>query len=149
MKKMFFLVAAFLSVATVSSQSLGTISKDAKNASKDVKSVSKEATKAATSSFDVKKISADVTNSLTKSLGLSKDQKAQTTTLVNDLLNKKKEILPMAATDKKGYDSKMTSIRNSFSDKMKKIVTPQQMKMLHGLLPAGSTSSNVLSQLLF
>lgn len=139
---MILVVAAFLSIATVSAQSIGNLTKEAQT-------VSKDATKAASNSFDVTKISTDITNTLTKNLRLSKDQKAQTTTLVNDLLNKKKAILPLAATDKKGYDSKMTSIRNSFSEKMKKIVSPEQFKMLHGLLPKGSTTSNILSQLLY
>jgi hypothetical protein len=143
MKKMFYVVAAFLSIATVSAQSsLGNLTKDAQ-------SVSKEATKAATNGFDVSSISNDIMGSLTKNLRLTKEQKPQVTAVVNDLLNKKKDILPLATTDKKAYDSKMTSNRNSFSDKMKKIISPDQMKLLHGLLPKGSTTSNVLSQLLF
>ncbi|HRZ74581.1 MAG TPA: hypothetical protein P5335_06600, partial [Flavobacterium sp.] len=71
------------------------------------------------------------------------------TSLVNDLLNKKKDILPTAATNKKDYDAKMTSIRNLFPEKMKKLISADQMKLLTALIPKSNTSSNVLSKMLF
>jgi hypothetical protein len=116
---------------------------------KDAKSVSTNATKAATNSFDVSSISTEVVNSLTKNLRLTKDQKPAVTPLVNDLLNKKKDILPTAATNKKDYDAKMTSIRNLFPEKMKKLISADQMKLLTALILKSNTSSNVLSNILF
>jgi hypothetical protein len=116
---------------------------------KDAKSVSTNATKAATNSFDVSSISTEVVNSLTKNLRLTKDQKPAVTSLVNDLLNKKKDILPTAATNKKDYDAKMTSIRNLFPEKMKKLISADQMKLLTALILKSNTSSNVLSNILF
>ncbi|HRZ32860.1 MAG TPA: hypothetical protein P5188_11165, partial [Flavobacterium sp.] len=91
----------------------------------------------------------EVVNSLTKNLRLTKEQKPAVTSLVNDLLNKKKEILPTAATNKKDYDAKMTSIRNLFPEKMKKLISADQMKLLTALIPKSNTSSNVLSKMLF
>ncbi|MBA4153585.1 hypothetical protein [Flavobacterium sp.] len=116
---------------------------------KDAKTVSTDATKAATNSFDVSSISTEVVNSLTKNLRLTKDQKPAVTSLVNDLLNKKKDILPTAATNKKDYDAKMTSIRNLFPEKMKKLISADQMKLLTALIPKSNTTSNVLSKMLY
>lgn len=111
--------------------------------------ITKDATKVATNSFDVSSISTEVVNSLTKNLRLSKEQKPAVTSLVNDLLNKKKDILPLAATNKKDYDTKMTSIRNLFPEKMKKLISADQMKLLTALIPKSNTTSNVLSKMLF
>ena len=116
---------------------------------KDAKTVSTDATKAATNSFDVSSISTEVVNSLTNNLRLSKDQKPAVTSLVNDLLNKKKDILPTAATNKKDYDAKMTSIRNLFPEKRKKLISADQMKLLTALIPKSNTTSNVLSKMLY
>lgn len=116
---------------------------------KDAKTISSDATKALNNSFDVSSISTEVVNSLTNNLKLTKDQKPAVTSLVNDFLNKKKDILPTAATNKKDYDAKMTSIRNLFPEKMKKLISADQMKSLTALIPKSNTSSNVLSKMLF
>ena len=143
MKLTFALLIAVFGMCTLSAQnSLDNITKSAQ-------SVSKDATKAATDSFDVSSISTEVVNSLTKNLRLTKEQKPAVTSLVNDLLNKKKAILPTAATNKKDYDAKMTSIRNLFPEKMKKLISADQMKLLTALIPKSNTSSNVLSKMLF
>ncbi len=143
MKLIIVLLFAFIGMNTASAQNpLDKVAKDAKT-------VSTDATKAATNSFDVSSISTEVVNSLTKNLRLSKDQKPAVTSLVNDLLNKKKDILPTAATNKKDYDAKMTSIRNLFPEKMKKLISADQMKLLTALIPKSNTSSNVLSKMLY
>jgi len=143
MKLTFALLIAVFGMCTLSAQnSLDKMTKSAQ-------SVSKDATKAATDSFDVSSISTEVVNSLTKNLRLTKEQKPAVTSLVNDLLNKKKDILPTAATNKKDYDAKMTSIRNLFPEKMKKLISADQMKLLTALIPKSNTSSNVLSKMLF
>ena len=143
MKLIIVLLFAFIGMNTAFAQNpLDKVAKDAKT-------VSTDATKAATNSFDVSSISTEVVNSLTKNLRLSKDQKPAVTSLVNDLLNKKKDILPTAATNKKDYDAKMTSIRNLFPEKMKKLISADQMKLLTALIPKSNTSSNVLSKMLY
>ena len=69
MKLIIVLLFAFIGMNTASAQnSLDKVAKDAK-------SVSTDATKAATNSFDVSSISTEVVNSLTKNLRLTKDQK--------------------------------------------------------------------------
>ena len=116
---------------------------------KDAKTISSDATKAVTNSLDVSSISKEVVNSLTNNLKLTKEQKPAVTSIVNNLLNKKKYILPTAATNKKDYDAKMTSIRNLFPEKMKKLISADQMKLLTALILKSNTSSNVLSKILF
>ena len=143
MKLTFALLIAVFGMCNLSAQnSLDKMTKSAQ-------SVSKDATKAATDSFDVSSISTEVVNSLTKNLRLTKEQKPAVTSLVNDLLNKKKDILPTAATNKKDYDAKMTSIRNLFPEKMKKLISADQMKLLTALIPKSNTTSNVLSKMLY
>mgnify|MGYP006211353833 CR=1 FL=1 len=113
MKLTFALLIAVFGMCTLSAQnSLDKMTKSAQ-------SVSKDATKAATNSFDVSSISTEVVNSLTKNLRLTKEQKPAVTSLVNDLLNKKKDILPTAATNKKDYDAK---IYNSAIPKFEKLI---------------------------
>jgi hypothetical protein len=65
---MFYVVAAFLSLAAAASQNLAAVKKAAQ-------SVSKEATKATAGVFNVSSSSKKVMDSLTKNLRLTKEQK--------------------------------------------------------------------------
>ena len=137
------LVATFCLTTTINAQ----VSMDKLKKSADA--TTKDATKAASNAFDVSAISTQVMDYLGPKLKLTEAQKPAVTSLVNDLLKQKKDVLPTAATDKKGYDSKMSSIRNSFPEKMKKLVSADQLKTLTALIPKTNTTGNILSKMLF
>lgn len=116
---------------------------------KSADATTKDATKAASNAFDVSAISKQVMDYLGPKLKLTDAQKPAVTSLVNDLLKQKKAVLPSAATDKKGYDAKMTTIRNAFPEKMKKLVSADQLKTLTSLIPKSNNPNNILSKMLF
>lgn len=118
-------------------------------AKKAAETTSKDASKAAASSFDTSAVSKQVMDYLSPKLKLSDSQKPAVTSLVDDILKQKKLALPSATTDKAGYDAKMTTIRNAFPEKMKKLVSADQLKTLTSLIPKSSSSTNVLSKMLF
>ena len=118
-------------------------------AKKSAETTTKDATKAASNAFDVSGISTQVMDYLGPKLKLTDAQKPAVTSLVNDLLKQKKAVLPTAATDKKGYDAKMTTIRNAFPEKMKKLVSADQLKTLTSLIPKSNNPNNILSKMLF
>lgn len=115
----------------------------------DVNKVSSVASKAATSSFDVGAIGSQIVNSLQSKIKLSPEQVTQTSAVVTELLNKKKNALPMLATDKAGYQKVMSGIQTAFPSKMKTILKAQQYASLLQLIPKTSSSTNILSKLLF
>ena len=136
-----FIIAAFLfgTITFANAQSIGDISKAA----------SKTATSTAASSFDVASISNQVMGVLSPKLKLTDAQKPAVNSLVNEILNKKKSILPTKKTNAASYTSKMTENRESFTTKMKKLVTPAQFKALTPLLPKSAQSLTPLAQMLF
>lgn len=109
----------------------------------------KQAASAATNSFDVAGISNQVMGMLSPKLKLTEAQKPAVNSLVNELLNKKKNILPLAATDKAGYASKMTGLRNLFPSKMKGILDASQYASLLGIMPKSASSTSALAKMLF
>lgn len=115
----------------------------------NAKKAAESTTKSASNLFDVSAINSQIMDFLGPKLKLTEAQKPAVNSLVSDLLKQKKSVLQTAATDKKGYDSKMSDIRNLFPEKMKKLVNPDQLKTLTALLPKSSTSSNILSKMLF
>ncbi len=143
MKKKLLIFSMLLGVSMFSNaQSMGDLTKAAS-------STANKATSAATTSFDVAGISNQVMGLLSPKLKLTDAQKPAVNSLVNELLNKKKSILPSAISDKAGYASKMTAIRDLFPSKMKKLINPAQYTTLLGLLPKSASSSSVLSKMLF
>jgi uncharacterized protein YajQ (UPF0234 family) len=116
---------------------------------KDVNSATATASKSASSSFDVNGITTQIVNSLQPKLKLTPEQVPQVTGIVSGLLNKKKTALPLMATDKAGYASAMSGIQSAFPSKMKTVLKAQQYTSLLSLIPKTSTSTNVLSKLLF
>ncbi len=144
MKKKLLILSMLFGVFTFSNaQSMGDLTKAAGT------TATKQATSAAANSFDVVGISNQVMGLLSPKLKLTEAQKPIVNSLVNELLNKKKSILPTALTDKVGYASKMTAIRDLFPSKMKKIVNPAQYTTLLGLLPKSATSKSPLTQMVF
>ena len=111
--------------------------------------LTKTATSAAASSFDVASIANQVMGVLSPKLKLTDAQKPAVNSLVNETLNKKKNILPTATTDKAGYTSKMTTTRESFTTKMKNLVSPEQYTALLGLLPKSASSTSALAKMLY
>jgi hypothetical protein len=143
MKKKLIMTAILLGMYSYSNaQSMGDLTKAANSATS-------QATAAATKSFDVAGISNQITGYLSPTLKITDAQKPAVNSLVNELLNKKKNILPTALTDKAGYASKMTGIRNLFPSKMKGILNATQYTQLLGLLPKSATSKSPLTQMLF
>lgn len=143
MKKKLIMTAILLGMYSYSNaQSMGDLTKAANSATS-------QATAAATKSFDVAGISNQITGYLSPTLKITDAQKPAVNSLVNELLNKKKNILPTELTDKAGYASKMTGIRNLFPSKMKGILNATQYTQLLGLLPKSATSKSPLTQMLF
>lgn len=143
MKKKFLIMAMLFGVFTYSNaQSMGDITKAASSTASTTAS-------AAAKSFDVAGIANQVMGLLSPKLKLTDAQKPLVNSLVNETLNKKKNILATAATDKAGYTSKMTGIRESFTAKMKKIVSPEQFNTLLGLLPKSAASTSALVKMLY
>ncbi|PWA09077.1 hypothetical protein [Flavobacterium laiguense] len=143
MKKKLFITAVLLgTISFTNAQSVGDITKATNTASKT-------ATTAAASSFDVASISNQVMGVLSPKLKLTDAQKPAVNSLVNETLNKKKNILPTMTTDKAGYASKMTANRESFSAKMKKLVSPTQFTALSALLPKSASAVTPLVQMLY
>ena len=144
MKKKFLITAMLFGAFTYSNaQSIGDMTKAAGT------TATKQATAAAANSFDVAEISNQVMGVLSPKLKLTDAQKPAVNSLVNEMLNKKKSILPTAVSDKAGYTSKMTAIRDLFPSKIKKIVDPAQYTTLLGLLPKSASSPSVLTKMLF
>lgn len=143
MKKKLFIAALFFgTISFANAQSMGDITKATNTASKT-------ATTAAASSFDVAGISNQVMGVLSPKLKLTDAQKPAVNSLVNETLNKKKNILPSMATDKAGYTSKMTENRESFTAKMKKLVSPTQYSALLDLLPKSASAVTPLAKMLY
>jgi cytidylate kinase len=143
MKKKLFIMTMLLGMFTYSNaQSMGDLTKAASSSAS-------QATTTAANSFDVAGISNQVMGVLSPKLKLTDAQKPAVNSLVNEMLNKKKSILPTAISDKVSYASKMTAIRDLFPTKMKKIVNPEQYTTLLGLLPKSASSPSVLTKMLF
>ena len=139
MKKKLIITAILFGTFTfANAQSMGDITKAANST-----------TTAATNTFDVASISNKVMGVLSPKLKITDAQKPAVNALVNETLNKKKSILSTKKTDPAGYASKMTANRESFSAKMKKLITPEQFKALTPLLPKSAQSLTPLAQMLF
>ena len=134
-KKLLLIAVLFGTITFTNAQSLGGLTK--------------AATSVASSAFDVAGISNQVMGYLSPKLKITDAQKPMVNSLVNNLLNKKKDILPTATTDKAGYTSKMKGISNTFSSKMKGILNAAQYTQLLGLLPKSASSTSPLTQMLF
>ena len=144
MKKKLLILSMLLGVFTFSNaQSMGDLTKAASS------TAAKQATTAATNSFDVAGISNQVMGVLSPKLKLTDAQKPAVNSIVNEMLNKKKSILPTAVSDKAGYVSKMTGVRDLFPAKMKKVVDPSQYATLLGLMPKSASSTSALAKMLF
>lgn len=144
MKKKLLILSMLLGVFTFSSaQSMGDLTKAASS------TAAKQATTAATNSFDVAGISNQVMGVLSPKLKLTDAQKPAVNSIVNEMLNKKKNILPTALTDKAGYASKMTGVRDLFPSKMKGVLNATQYKSLLGIMPKSSSSTSALAKMLF
>lgn len=144
MKSTFALVVALFCLSTTLN---AQVSLD--KAKKSAEATTKDASKAAASSFDTSAVSKQVMDYLSPKLKLSDTQKPAVTSLVDDMLKQKKLALPSATTDKAGYDAKMTTLRNAFPEKMKKLVSADQLKTLTSLIPKSNNPSNILSKMLF
>lgn len=144
MKKKFLIIAMLFGAFTYSNaQSIGDMTKAAGT------TATKQATTSAANSFDVAGISNQVMGYLSPKLKITDAQKPAVNSLVNELLNKKKNILPLAATDKAGYASKMTGLRNLFPSKMKGILDAGQYASLLGIMPKSASSASPLTKMLF
>lgn len=128
---------------------LGTISLANAQGVGDITKAASKATKVAAPSFDVASISNQVMGLLNPKLKLTDAQKPVVNSLVNEALNKKKNILPTMATDKSAYTSKMTGNRESFIAKMKKSISPTQFTALTALLPKSASVASPLAQMLY
>lgn len=137
-KRLLILMVLFGTISLTNAQGVGDITKAANKASK-----------IATPSFDVASISNQVMGLLNPKLKLTDAQKPIVNSLVNEALNKKKNILPTMATDKSGYTSKMTGNRESFIAKMKKNISPTQFTALTALLPKSASVASPLAQMLY
>jgi hypothetical protein len=143
MKKKIFIAAVLFGTFTfANAQSMGDITKATNSANKT-------ATAKATSSFDVASISNQVMGILSPKLKLTDAQKPAVNSLVNETLNKKKNILPSMTTDKAGYTSKMAANKETFISKMKKLISPTQMTALTALLPKSASAITPLAQMLY
>jgi parvulin-like peptidyl-prolyl isomerase len=139
MKNTLFIAGLLLgSIAFTNAQSMGDLTKAANMA-----------TSTAAGSFDVASISNQVMGVLSPKLKLTDEQKPVVNSVVNEMLNKKKNILPTMATDKAGYASKMTENRDTFSSKMKKLISPTQFTALTALLPKSASAVTPLVQMLY
>ncbi len=139
MKKKLFILVVFLgTISFANAQSIGDVTKAASKASTT-----------AVPAFDVASIANQVMGVLSPKLKLTDAQKPIVNSLVNETLNKKKNILPTMATDKAGYTSKMTTTRESFISKMKKNVSPTQFDALTALLPKSASAVTPLAKMLY
>jgi hypothetical protein len=142
-KKLLIMSMLFCTFTYSNAQSIGDLTKAAGTAT------SKQAVSAATNSFDVARISNQVMGVLSPKLKLTEAQKPAVNSIVNEMLNKKKNILPLAVTDKAGYTSKMSGLRDLFPSKMKGIVNATQYASLLGIMPKSASSPSVLTKMLF
>lgn len=146
MKKKLLISAVLLgTISFANAQSMGDITKAA-----NTTTTTANAATAVAKSFNVATISNQVMGLLGPKLKLTDAQKPAITALVNETLNKKKNILPTMASDKAGYTSKMTANRESFIAKMKKTVSKEQFTALTALLPkSASAVASPLVQMLY
>ncbi|TDO96582.1 hypothetical protein [Flavobacterium sp. 245] len=138
MKKIWIVAVLLGTISFANAQSVGDITKAASKASTT-----------AVPAFDVASISNQVMGVLSPKLKLTDAQKPVVNSLVNETLNKKKNILPTMATDKAGYTSKMTANRESFIAKMKKNISPTQFDALTSLLPKSASAVTPLAKMLY
>ena len=125
------------------------ISSKAQISLNDVNKATAVGSKAALSSFDVSGISSQILGTLKPKLNLTPEQVPQVTSIVTELLNKKKNALPKMASNKAGYNSVMSGIQSAFPSKMKTVLKAQQYATLLGLMPKTPSATNILSKLLF
>lgn len=137
-RRVLLVMVLFGTITLANAQSVGDLTKAASKASQT-----------AVPSFDVASISNQVMGLLNPKLKLTDAQKPIVNSLVNETLNKKKNILPTMATNKAGYTSKMTANRESFLSKMKKNISPTQFTALTSLLPKSASSASALAQMLY
>ncbi|WP_431242000.1 hypothetical protein ACQ9BO_18910 [Flavobacterium sp. P21] len=137
-RRVLLVMVLFGTITLANAQSVGDLTK-----------ATNKASQTAVPSFDVASISNQVMGLLNPKLKLTDAQKPIVNSLVNETLNKKKNILPTMATDKAGYTSKMTANRESFLTKMKKNITPAQFTTLTSLLPKSASSASALAQMLY
>jgi hypothetical protein len=137
-KKLIITAILFGTISFANAQSMGDITK-----------ATNTATTAAAGTFDVASLTNQVMGVLSPKLKLTDAQKPAVNSLVNETLNKKKSILSTKKTDPAGYTSKMTANRESFTAKMKKLITPAQLTALTPLLPKSAQSLTPLAQMLF
>jgi len=141
MKKKLLITAILFGTFTfANAQSIGDITKATNSAAK---------TATAANTFDVASISNQVMGLLSPKLKLTDAQKPSVNSLVNEVLNNKKSILPTKKINNASYTSKMTATRESFTSKMKKLITPAQFQTLLPLLPKSAQSLSPLAQMLF
>jgi len=144
MKMKLLMMSMLFGIFTYSNaQSMGDLTKAAGS------TATKQATSVAASSFDVAGVSNQVMGYLSPKLKISDAQKPAVNSVVNEMLNKKKNVLPLAVTDKAGYASKMTGIRDLFPTKMKGVLNAGQYTQLLGLLPKSAASISPLTKMLF
>lgn len=146
MRKKLLITAVLLGTFSfASAQSIGDINKTVNTATSAANTAN-----AVAKSFNVATISNQVMGLLGPKLKLTQAQIPAITALVNETLNKKKNILPTMTTDKAGYTSKMTANRESFIAKMKKYVSKEQFTSLTALLPKSAAAvANPLVQMLY
>ncbi|AOW09920.1 hypothetical protein [Flavobacterium gilvum] len=146
MKKKLLITAVLLGTFSFSNaQSIGDITKAANTATSAANAANTVA-----KSFNVATIANEVMALLGPKLKLSQAQIPAVTALVNETLNKKKNILPTLTTDKAGYTAKMTTNRQSFLTKMKNTISKEQFTALTALLPKSAAAvANPLVQLLY
>ncbi len=139
MKKKILLTTILIGMYSyTNAQSIGSVTKAASTVAKT-----------STSPLNVSGVSSQIMGYLSPALKISNEQKPAVNMLVEELLNKKKSALSSAVTDKTGYASKMSGIRNLFSSKMKGILDAAQYAKMLGLLPKSASSNSPLTKLLF
>jgi hypothetical protein len=90
-----------------------------------------------------------IVSKLKTALSLTTTQQPKLQTAVTAFLQQRSNILPLANSNPKAYDTKLNSIHNGFNRKLKSILTPEQFTGLQELKPTENDNTNVLSQLFY
>jgi hypothetical protein len=90
-----------------------------------------------------------ITNKLTKALTLNATQQPKVLNIVTEFLKQRAEILPVANSNPKAYETKMNSLHNGLNRKLKTTLTAEQLAGFEKLKPAEDDKTDVLTQLFY
>jgi hypothetical protein len=90
-----------------------------------------------------------ILSKLNAALSLNEKQLPKILPLISNFLTQKVNILPLQQSNPAAYTTKFSSMKNGFSNRIKKVLTPEQFSQFAALIPPANDKTNILSHLFF